>query len=430
MVATAGTIQGYGPFVRGSLNESLLLLCGYMVMCSLVTLSLSSSISARERHANERLKEQTLVRDLLEGIPDPIFVKDQLGRYLVINAAGAAYLGKPRDEIIGRKVYQLLPPDRAQVIQDLDSQVMETGKEITRYLVREVNGVSRHFLHTRVPYVDHDGQVIGVIGIGRDITEVKQAAEAHQQMEALRQADAMKNRFLSLVSHELRSPLTVIDAYGHLLQDRLGPLNDRQSNAVIKILASARRQAQLINDLLDMGRVLAGKFTVNLQPIRMSPLIQEVVECQKPVADARKVRLSWTDETQQSGITGDSNRLEQVLTNLVGNAIKFTPADGSIQVRLSTDGSLLRCEVADTGPGIPPEQAHQIFQPFSQLGKNHHEGAGLGLAICKEIITAHGGRIGVTSKPEGNGSIFWFTIPRRKSTSLPPTADKPPNQAA
>lgn len=242
--------------------------------------------------------------------------------------------------------------------------------------------------------------------------EALRTLAARQEIEALRRIDALKDRFLTMLSHELRTPLNAILGFGSLLEDEVaGPLNVAQKGYLSKMLAGGNVLLSLISDLLDMSRIQAGQFRLNKRPIDMPEVVREVLGALEPLAHAGDVRLS-ADLADVPPIEADDQRLSQVLYNLLGNAIKFTPAGGTVRVRLGVNG-LMRCEVRDSGPGIAAEDIPKLFKPFSQLaapGTLRVRGTGLGLSISKALVEAHGGEIGVESEP-GRGSTFWFTLP-------------------
>jgi PAS domain S-box-containing protein len=238
--------------------------------------------------------------------------------------------------------------------------------------------------------------------------------ELASQAEELQQADKYKDEFLSVISHELRTPLNFIMGFASTLDDEVqGPLNDRQHDAIAKILSGADRMTAIVDDLLDYARMQAGRFRLACERVEITPLVAEVTAAAQPVATARDVRI----EIQVAGAPRanvDAARVIQVLNNLVGNAVKFTEPGGRIVISVRPDGPWLRLEVTDDGVGIAPSDQHRLFTRFQQLDMTNTRqagGTGLGLAISKAIVEAHGGAIGVTSPGVGLGSTFWFTLP-------------------
>ncbi|MDB5096786.1 MAG: integral rane sensor signal transduction histidine kinase [Cyanobacteria bacterium RYN_339] len=231
--------------------------------------------------------------------------------------------------------------------------------------------------------------------------------------EQLVRVDRYKDEFLSIVSHELRTPLSFIKGFAGVLDTEMaGPLTREQREYVGNIVAGADRMLLLVTDLLDLATIQAGKLTLSVQLQPFQPVIREVLASMKPLADEKEIALSG-DGPVEPPVPIDHPRVLQVLTNLVANAIKFTPAQGQVTVTARWQGPVLRVEVTDTGMGIAAEDLGKLFQRFSQLDMSvtrRAGGTGLGLSICKALVEAHGGTIGVTSE-QGRGSTFWFELP-------------------
>lgn len=245
--------------------------------------------------------------------------------------------------------------------------------------------------------------------------------------ERLKELDKMKSLFLSNVSHELRTPLTAIGGLVDNMIDGLtGPLNGKQTRYMTGIKDSTERLARLIRDLLDLSVIETGKS--ELKPARFSlrSLIHEVVETLKPLAVEKGISVEIARTNGDATAWADRDKITQVLTNLIVNAVKFSPAGGSLKLGMApaNDGGLLEVSVSDTGPGIPPAEVERIFHEFyqiSQPGREKTLGVGLGLAISKKLVEMHGGKIRVESVP-GEGSTFFFTLPAwqpRTNSSLP-----------
>jgi signal transduction histidine kinase len=235
---------------------------------------------------------------------------------------------------------------------------------------------------------------------------------ARAEAEAMKKLDKLKSDFVNAVSHELRTPLTSIKGYSEFLEDGLGGvLNPQQIEFVRQIEVATVRLQRLVDDLLDFARLEAGTFKLHCAEADLREKVDEVVESLQPQAQA--ARLTLKSALPDEGMPGwmDAQRIGQVLTNFINNAIKFTPEGGLIEVQARVDGDRLRCEVRDTGIGIAPDDLPKLFQRFGQLeaGIRKPGGTGLGLSISKAIVEAHGGEVGVESQP-GKGSTFWFEI--------------------
>lgn len=273
---------------------------------------------------------------------------------------------------------------------------------------------------------DADGQAIRMIGAMEDITDRRRAEEerarslaretaARAEIEAIKELNRLKNQFVNAVSHDLRVPLTSVMGYAEFLEDGIGgALTPQQTVFVDQIQKNAIRLAHMVDDLLDFARMEAGTLKLNLELTDLKGRLAEVAESLKPQIEASGLSFALELPSEPLVTCLDVPRVERVFFNLVNNAIKFTPAGGSIRVSLASEAGEIRAEVRDTGVGIAPEDQPKLFRPFSQLvGAEHKGGTGLGLNIVKLLVEAHGGTVGVSSQP-GKGSCFWFTLPLRQ----------------
>ncbi|MNS15712.1 Signal transduction histidine-protein kinase BarA [compost metagenome] len=241
----------------------------------------------------------------------------------------------------------------------------------------------------------------------------ERTAELEDAYARLKELDRLKSNFVNSVTHELRTPLTSIFGYTEFLEDEIGgPVTPTQQEFVTQIARGARRLEYLLNDLLDFARLEAGTFKLKLEEASFAAKAREVIESLKPQLEEAGLSLEASLADAPLTLRMDPQRVGQVLINLIGNAIKFTPPGGQIRLRAHQEPGWLMCEVSDTGPGIAPEDRPKLFQRFSQLeaGVSTGKGTGLGLSISKALIEAHGGAIGVESEP-GKGSTFWFKLP-------------------
>lgn len=247
----------------------------------------------------------------------------------------------------------------------------------------------------------------------------EQATQA--EAAALKNLDRLRTQFVNAVSHELRIPLTSIIGYTEFLEDGLGgPLTAKQAEFVAQIRQGALRLSRLVDDLLDFARLEAGTFALRLEKADFCAKVREVLESFQPQAQEAGLDLSATLPPEPVIVQMDAHRVGQILSNLVGNAIKFTGPGGRITVSVQVRDGWVRCEVADTGPGIAEEDLPRLFKPFSQLGAGKKMGGtGLGLSITRSLVEAHGGRVGVRSKL-GEGSVFWFELPLEQPQASPP----------
>jgi CheY-like chemotaxis protein len=255
---------------------------------------------------------------------------------------------------------------------------------------------------------------------------LNQARQAELSEQAARMgaesANRSKDEFLAIVSHELRTPLNSILGWADML--RRGRLDEqRRVRAFQAIYDSARRQAQLIDDLLDVSRIMSGKLRLEVMPIDLCDIVHDALHAIQPVADAKNIRITGEAEPGLGFIEGDSTRLQQIVSNLLSNAVKFTPGGGSVHVRLTRLRDAVELTISDTGQGISAEFLPSVFEPFRQADASTtrvHGGLGLGLSIVKHLVEAHHGTIGADSDGPGRGATFTVMFPvDRAATTLP-----------
>ena len=262
-------------------------------------------------------------------------------------------------------------------------------------------------------YADN-GTVVGMLGFVQDITKRKTAEVENERL--YRQAEEsgrLKEEFLATISHELRTPLSAILGWARML--RLGQLSeDHTAKALDTIERNARAQAQLIDDLLDVSRIMTGKLRMDVRPSDPNAFIDAAVEAVRPAAEAKGVRVQKVVDTGAFSIPGDPVRLQQVVWNLLSNAIKFTPRGGHVQIRSERVNSHLEIVVSDTGQGISADFLPHVFDRFRQADQKtsrQHGGMGLGLAIVRHLVELHGGTVSASSEGEGKGAIFTVSLP-------------------
>ncbi|MGZ8377340.1 MAG: sensor histidine kinase [Gemmatirosa sp.] len=384
--------------------------------------------AARRRRTEATDPSHALLRGLFETSPDPSFVKDPAGRYLLCNAAAAQAMGHPVAAILGRTDAELLPAAQAAAVRAVDARVLATGEAIT---VEETVGegdARRIYLSTKGVYRDADGGVVGVFGIARDITQRKAdelaLADANRVLEEARgraeAASRAKSDFLATMSHELRTPLNAILGYADLLAMGLpGAVSDGQGRYFTRIEASGRHLLALIDDVLDVSKIEAGELTVDRRPSELVDVVEAALTLVRPQADAKRVALAAPAPEACAALryVGDPDRVRQVLVNLLSNAVKFTPEGGRVDVTCGVEGDGAAPQIAvavrDTGIGIPAEQHARIFEPFVQVNgglSRRVGGTGLGLAISRQLVHLMGGEITVESAP-GAGSTFTLWLP-------------------
>ena len=345
----------------------------------------------------EEKKMSAIVNSLAEGL----ILVDGGNRVLHTNPAAANLLNVSVNQI-GEDFTQIIEDvELSKVIKDTQSQVSQNKSAISEANVGN-DGDKRVVRVVASPFVDENGSSLGTVYVFDDITREKEI-------------DQMKSDFISLVSHELRTPLTsIIGFVSFILDGKTGPINEKQQNSLIRVHRQSKRLAALINDLLDVSRIESGRIQMNQEPIMLLDIANQRLEEIRPQADAKEIQLNFAAPESLPPILGDEARMGQVFTNLIGNAIKFTPNNGEITVKLKVDGNLLHVEIIDTGPGIPAEERQKIFEKFYQRSDIHTRqkgGSGLGLSITKSIVEAHGGRLWVDDGEQGEGSKFQFVLP-------------------
>lgn len=321
--------------------------------------------------------------------------------------------------------YTLHPDDGPRLEAALKETLANNTEYDVEYRVVGPNGEICWIASQAVVARDAAGKPLQLIGVGVDITERKQAEIEREQLLHREQAarleaeDAtrLKDEFLATVSHELRTPLNAIIGWVHLL--RTGQLDEEAATrAVESIDRSAQSQSQLINDLLDVSRIISGKLRLELRTITMLSVVEMALDTVKPAIQAKGITLDVNLDREVGSTAGDPDRLQQVVWNLLTNAVKFSNKGGKIAVRLERSGSNILLTVQDDGVGIDPQFLPFVFHPFRQGdggSTRKHPGLGLGLAIVRQLVELHGGRVRATSPGKGKGSIFTVTLPVRAS---------------
>jgi signal transduction histidine kinase/ActR/RegA family two-component response regulator len=284
------------------------------------------------------------------------------------------------------------------------------------------------------------GEVVGAVLVFHDATERRQMEERRQHLLAREQgareeaenANRMKDEFLAMLSHELRTPLSAIAGWAHILRE--GGLSPAESTRAIEVIdRNARVQGQLISDILDVSRIISGKLRLEKKAVAASGVVEAALDTVRPTAEAKRVRLEAVLDPQAGEVWADPDRLQQVVWNLLTNAIKFTPEGGLVSVRLARVGPQLEIVVRDTGGGINPEFMPHVFERFRQADSSTsrpHGGLGLGLAIVRHLVEAHDGTVVAESAGKGKGATFTVRLPRHDSTDAARPAGLAPSAEA
>lgn len=356
-------------------------------------------------------------RLLVESVRDyAIFMLDAEGRVASWNAGAERIKGYSAAEILGQHFSIFYPPDDAAAGKPERSlaTAREQGRwEDEQWRIRKDG--TRFWANVVITALwGEQGELHGYAKITRDLTERREKEEAERAARLYRDASRLKDEFLAVLSHELRTPLNVV--LGEVWRLRHGHLNADQTRRAWEALErNVRLQARIIEDLLDISRIMSGKITLERQPVDLAALIEALVD---------EVRLSTpgvsVDHSLQSvTVPGDPVRLQQIISNLLSNAAKFTPSGGRITVELTRRGPTAEIRVVDTGVGIAADFLPHLFDRFSQADvsvRRTQGGLGLGLAIVRQLVDLHGGCISVASEGEGMGATFTVTLPAATET--------------
>lgn len=364
-------------------------------------------ISERMR-AEERIRaSERLLNGIFEILPVGLWVADQAGRIVRKNPAGnRLWDGVVQEEGPGPCTPRGWWTDGKPIAPTEWPLARALGKgettidELIR--IKYPDGTQKIVLNSALPLCDESGALSGAVVVGQDITKLKEIEEQ------LRRALRLRDEVLSIVAHDLRNPLSAIGLRAQSLLR--GVTEEKQKKQLQAILISAQQMSTLAQDLLDMARLEAGRLLLERTSITIEPLLQRVLDVYQPLLAEARLSLSVRTEPGLPRVDADPERLAQVLSNLLGNAVKFTPAGGAVTVAVEPHEREVCFSIADTGPGISGRQQEHLFDRFWQADRNDRRGAGLGLSICKGLVEAHGGRIWVQSEP-GQGSTFRFTIP-------------------
>ncbi len=379
-------------------------------------LELLEALAALADLALERAEAERTIRDqakLLDLAPDAIIARNIDGRITYWNEGAGEHYGYSTEEALGKISHELLatrfPVPRAEI----EDQVFRTGRwegELvqTRKDGSEITVSSRWSVRTA------GGPAVQVLVINTDITEQKAAARDLQiAKEEAERANRAKSEFLSRMSHELRTPLNAILGFGQLLE--LRDLDEESRDGVSEIIKAGNHLLELINEVLEISRIEAGKLAISLEPVPVHDLVAESLSLIRPLAEQRRLTLGYEAAgCKGEHVLGDLQRLKQVLLNLLSNAVKYNVDGGSVHLRCRPGpADTLRISVSDTGRGIPAERLGRLFEPFERLGveQEGQEGTGLGLALSKGLVEAMGGAIGV-EPAKGKGSTFWIDLQR------------------
>ncbi|MBD3884990.1 response regulator [Phormidium tenue FACHB-886] len=370
---------------------------------------------------------QQRFRFLAESIPQMVWTADAQGWVDYYSPCWFDYTGLTLAQTQGLGWQNIIHPDDRTRSIETWNQAAENGTSYdVEHRLRRADGSYHWHLTRALPMFDEQGQVIRWFGTCTDITDRKQAEAEREQLlhqaqtarEAAERANRIKDEFLAVLSHELRSPLNPILGWSTLLLNQ--KLDQTKTTQALSTIArNARLQSELIEDLLDVSRILQGKLSLNVSSVNLTSVVQAALETVRLSAEARSIQIHTTLEANVGLVSGDSSRLQQVVWNLLSNAIKFTPSGGQVAVRLECLGSAAKITVSDTGKGIHPDFLPYVFDYFRQedgATTRKFGGLGLGLAIVRHLVELHGGTVEVESLGEGQGATFSVNLPLLSSS--------------
>ncbi|HSK09990.1 MAG TPA: MASE3 domain-containing protein [Vicinamibacterales bacterium] len=367
----------------------------------------------QQREQTVRASEQRY-RALVEVSPDGLLVHRN-GRVELANpAAVQLFGGTSADQIVGRSPFDLFHPEYHEKLRQRIALLLQ-GRAVPLIEARLVrlDGRLRDVEAVAAPFDDVEGRAIQVVL--RDITDRKrQREELHENALRLEEASRIKDEFLATLSHELRTPLNAILGWSEMLLE--GGLQAGQTQRALEVIArNARAQTALISDVLDVSRIISGKLRLQPQPTDLVDAVRAALDTVRPAAEAREIGIVET-VMERTQVQGDPDRLQQVFWNLLSNAVKFTPRGGRVDVAVRRGDEQVEVEVRDTGEGLEPEALPHLFERFWQADRSaarRHGGLGLGLAIVRHLVEAHGGQVRAESEGRGRGTRVSVTLPLR-----------------
>lgn len=376
---------------------------------------------------NQQLLEQTLrnkqlLDDVLNHTPAVIFIKDLEGHYIHANQAFADERGLPIEEIIGKADYDLHPAEIAELFRSNDQRAIENSKPVIIEEQFEIDGEMRTFVTTKFPLKDLDGDSYAICGIATDVTDIKKSDELKYALETAQAANQAKSVFLANMSHELRTPLHGILSYSELGKSRIDSVSkEKLSQYFENIQISGKRLLNLLNDLLDLSKLEAGKFELVYENLDLMQIVNNCVEEQSPSINKKSLRVAMPLTDLDTRIECDRGKVFQVIRNILSNAVKFSQDGGMITIQIDACQLDLEAELIDAieirllddGEGIDDEYLEKIFDKFTQSKNPHPGGTGLGLSISREIILLHQGEIWAENSVD-RGAMFSIRLPRNK----------------
>ncbi|MBE9546021.1 MAG: PAS domain S-box protein [Proteobacteria bacterium] len=346
------------------------------------------------------------IKNILESINNGIITMDTEDRITQINKNATAMLGLPSGDIIGVNYKDTLAKNLVKMIDNVKKRTIKDGFTLdTLFEYSPIKDLKIPLGINSSLLLDDEGNRIGIIIVLRDMS-------ASKELERLRQLDEMKSEFVSNVSHELRSPLSVIKSYVETLLNRVDSGDYETRREFLTVVSDETdRLAALVNDLLDISRIESGRFEIELGPVRLSDSIQTVFRDLENISSKHQIVVDIPSDLPD--LLADRDKMFQVFLNLIDNTVKFSPDGGKVAIKAEVKGKMIKCDISDQGIGIDSEDLPHIFEKFYRVDSSDSyeiSGTGLGLSIVKHIVESHGGKISVRSKP-GKGSTFTVLLP-------------------
>lgn len=403
-------------------------------------------VKARRRAQDALSQQRHLLQVTLSSIADAVIACDTEGYVTFLNPVAESLTGWRQEEASGQPLMRVFDIINENTRRTVDNPALRAIREGTivglanHTILRTKQGTEVPIDDSASPIKTADGTLLGAVLVFRDITERRRtedaAARAHEERlrlladaestrERAEEASRSKDEFLAVLSHELRTPLTAVFGWTQLLQNRDGVNEAMKAKALDVIDRNVRAQIQLIDDLLNVSQIIAGKLKIRREMIDPLEVVKRALETARPSADAKEIVLRLESDSMVPPISADAARLQQITWNLLSNAVKFTPKGGRIEVRVGQVRSDLEIVVADNGQGISEEFLPLVFNRFSQADASttrSHGGLGLGLALVRQLVELHGGTVSAQSEGIGKGSTFTVTFP------LPAITEKFPEE--
>ncbi|HET6978405.1 MAG TPA: MASE1 domain-containing protein [Pyrinomonadaceae bacterium] len=439
-LAVWGARHGYGPFVESSPNVTLLLLISFVGTSSMMTLLVAAVTTERRRAEAEKWKlgselalHQRRVEDIVEHVPGVVWEAwgqpdASTQRIDFVSNHVETMLGYSKEEWLSTPNFWLTvvhAEDKQRAAAEA-AAIFSSGKGgSSRFRWMHKDGHEIWVEAQSIVVCDETGP-IGMRGVTMDITaavksEIERAELLERESRARQQAEEasrLKEEFLATVSHELRTPLNAVVGWSRLLQS--GQLDAAGATHAVEVIErNAAAQRQIIEDLLDVSRIVSGKLRISTQPTDLLLIIHAAIDAIQPAAEAKEIKIATHVAAPEAIVRVDSERMQQVFWNLLANAVKFTPAGGTIDVYLEREGSLAEIRIEDSGPGVPAEFLPRIFERFSQAdgsSTRKHGGLGLGLAIVRHLVELHGGTVSATNRATG-GAVLSVKLPMMTGVS-------------